>query len=280
MQKRWILITLFLCMIGTGVAYAGWTQTLSIDMHVKLGGMEIELPKEQEAYRMEFLNKKGKTVREMGIDEVNFLEDGGLKLYMGKKKAISMEKGWDDVDSVRFLYPLLEKEGNSIKNIQVGKKEEVELVCTKAWILDGKERRDLESGEYKKVVPDIVFKDTRTFEKNGNTMEVVHKLQLTKESREAIRKAQKKMVSLECLDKNETQKKAQLYMVYSFETNLQLQQKQEKAEKAVPIAYAYWTKQYKIKGDIQVYGTIIMDEKESKETGKELQGQVEENVVQ
>lgn len=280
MQKRWILVTLFLCMIGTGVVYAGWTQTLTIDMHMKLGEMDIELSKEPEAYRMEVLDQKGKIMGEMGIDEVNAFADGGLKLYLGKKKAISMEEEFHNADSIQFCYPLLEKEGNSIKQIEVEKEEEVTLVCKKAWILDGTKKRELKLEEYKKAVPDMVFKDTRALEKNGNTMEVVHSLQLTKESKKMIVQAQKEMISVEQREKSKAEKTVTMYMVYGLETNLVLQQKQEKGEKAGTIAYAYWTKQYKIEGDIELYREVKIEEKEQQETSKELQGQVEENVVQ
>lgn len=280
MQKRWILVTLFLCMIGTGVVYAGWTQSLTIDMHMTLGEMEIELPGEQEAYQMEFCDKKGEIMGKMGVDEVNPIEDGGLKLYFGKKRVISMEEMFQDVDQICFLYPLVEKEGNSINRIEVGKEDKIRLVCKSAWIWNGEEKQELKTEEYKKVAPDIVLKDRRILEENRNRMKVIHRLRLTKESRQAIGKAQKEKVILENWDKKKAGKTEKLYMIYGFETNLVLQQKQEEAKKNTSIAYAYWTKQYKIKGEIQVYRDIILDEKEQQETCKELQGQVEEDVVQ
>lgn len=267
MQKRWILGTVFLCMIGTGVVYAGWTKSLSVDMHIKLGEMKIELPREPDAYRVEILDKKGKTIEKMWTDEVEIQEDGGLKLYFGKRHPVSAEEWFDSMESIRFWYPLLEQDGNSIEQIQAVRKEEVKLICKSAWIKKGTKKQELEQEEYKKVAPPMVWRDTRTLEKEGNNRKVIHRLELTKESKKSLMQAQEEALVWKSGDKNEKKEKAKLYTVYTFETDLVLQQKQEAAEKKSHIAYAYWTNQFRIEGEIELCRDMILQEA--------IEGQVE-----
>lgn len=223
-MKKYIAITIFLCVAFMGVVYAGWTDQTAINSVVNTGCLSMALSGQKEDYTLDIIKQDGKDT--IGLENISMDENGTVTFQIADSEPLDVVELMADCQSVCLNYPLLENEENTVSLISLADaQDQVVLKCTEAKLVCGDETQELSEEEQNSFAPDIVFDDKKTLVKDEMGMRIEQEMTLTPECRDQLQAAMQLTVAPDRFA-NASNNEIQLITKYQFETILNLHQQE------------------------------------------------------
>lgn len=184
-MKKWILISLSICMACAGVTYAGWTDRLDIKTSLSSGSLALAFGAEGQNYSLTVRTAEGGS-KSYSAKNVECLENYALFSIEEDNNLFAELLG---CSTLELSYPIMERTENTIADYVILEPLEVMLICDKAEFVIGEHRIALSEEQRAAFAPTLKLSVKQEVCRDTQTGRVTQVYVLDEESRRQLEMA-------------------------------------------------------------------------------------------
>lgn len=184
-MKKWILLTMCVCIACAGVTYAGWTDRLDIETSLASGSLALAFGEDSQNYGLTFQTAAGEN-KSYPAKHVECLDNYALFSLEGECDLFAELLG---CSAMELTYPMMEREENTIEDFAISEPQEVLLSCEKAAFVFGENRVELSEEQRAAYAPTLRLSVNQAADRDAQTGRVSQVYVLDEESRRQLEAA-------------------------------------------------------------------------------------------